>query len=195
MSLRALVAIAALTGTARAEGWDAGIGFGGGGEAIGGSFYGGAIVQGQVARHIVPRLAVSLIGELAGADDSERRAGVYRGLVGVDIAVFRERENFSPNLIASMGTGAETIMWDRGTLTRATSYIALEYRLGFSLSDSDFFRGIERMSWRFGVRGQVSPGVAETTVAKLCTACMSTTPEDPAVDFGFAVYMGLVFGR
>jgi hypothetical protein len=198
MSYRALIFVALLAGTAHAENWEAAYGLGGGGEAIGGDFYGGGIVHAHVERRVIDRLAVSITGELAGAADYNtptRRAGIYRGLAGVDITVFAREGTFMPRIMTSIGTGTETIMWDRGTLTRSTSYVAVEYRSGFSLKDSDFFRGIDSMAFRFGVRGQVAPGVSGTTVAKLCTACEAMEPADPAVDFGFAFYMGLVFGR
>ena len=196
MARRALMLLVLLASTAHADNWDADLAFGGSFQWIGGTYYSGPLVQIQVGRRVLPRLALTATGELAGAFDSrDVKGGVMRGFGGLEIYVVGAAgREFYPNVLALIGTGTETVAWDRGTLTRSTSYLGLEYRYGFSLSHSDFFRAIDSMSWRFGIRAQFAPGVEHDTIAKLCTAC-EATPAPRGIDAGFAFYMGLVFGR
>jgi hypothetical protein len=102
---------------------------------------------------------------------------------------------FQPALVANIGCGTETVAWDRGTLTRPASYLGAEYRASFVLGNSGFIRNLSRIGFRFGVRGQIAPGVADTTIAKLCTACEAMDAPKRGIDLGLAIYMGLIFGR
>ncbi len=197
MSSRALIALAIVlvAGDARADGWDAAYAFGASIETIGGDLYTGTLVQVDVARRVTHRVAISGIAELASATDDAKQGGIVRGLVGLDLHVVESDRAFMPNVVASLGTGTETVMWDRGTLTRSLSYVAVEYRAGFSLDDSDFIRGLDSLAFRFGIRGQLAPGVAGSTVVALCSACEPMRPPGRTVDVGLGIYMGLVFGR
>jgi len=132
MSYRALIFVALLAGTAHAENWEAAYGLGGGGEAIGGDFYGGGIVHAHVERRVIDRLAVSITGELAGAADYNtptRRAGIYRGLAGVDITVFAREGTFMPRIMTSIGTGTNTAAGFRSK-TATSSAVSIRWRSG-----------------------------------------------------------------
>lgn len=204
MSRRALIALALLSASVahadnREARWDATYAFGANLETIGGDFYSGMLMQIQLGRRLTPELAVAASAELASAmreDDGVTIEGaIVRGLVGVDLYLLSAEGMFTPALVASIGCGTETVMWDRGTLTRPTSYLGAEYRASFELGDSGFLRNLSHIGFRFGVRGQVSPGVADPTVAKLCTDCKPMDAPDRGLDLGVAIYMGLIFGR
>ena len=204
MSRRALIAIALLSSVAHADEpearWDATDAFGGTLEQNGGDFYSGTLLQIQLGRRITQRIAVSASAELASAvheidGEADIEGAIVRGLVGVDLYL-RTTDGFcQPALVASVGSGSETIAWDRGTLTRPMSYVGAEYRANVVLGNSGFIRNLSRMGFRFGVRGHIAPGVADTTVAKLCTACEAMNEPKRGVDLGVAIYMGLIFGR
>jgi len=197
MSRRALIAIVlvAATADARADTWEATYGFGGNVETIGGDAYSGVVIQIQLWRRLTSRVSVSATAELASAKRDDIEGGVVRGLAGVDIDVVRRRRSFVPWLTASVGSGTETIAWDRGTLTRPMSYLGVEYRTSFDVEPGGFLRNLTSFGFRFGVRGHVTPGVSHTTVAKLCSACSMEDAPDRGLDLGFVGYMGLVFGR
>lgn len=200
MSPRALIAAAvvlAAPAAARAEVWDAAYGFGANAETIGGDGYGGALLHAHVGRRLVPRIAVTVTAELASATSGDIEGGILRGLVGFDAHVIAPGRDMVPNLIVALGGGRELIAWDRGTLTRGLAYLGVEYRASFRVDRGGMFRNFESLGFRFGVRGQVSPGVAPATVAKLCTACMdrAAEPAGRGFDAGVAFYMGLLFGR
>jgi|MudIll2142460700_1097286.scaffolds.fasta_scaffold06555_3 hypothetical protein len=198
MSRRALIAIAlvAATADARADNWDATYAFGANVEAIGGEAYSGVMMQIQVWRRLTSRLSLSATAELASAKRDEIEGGVVRGLAGVDLELVRGRPMLVvPALIASVGSGTETIAWDRGTLTRPMSYLGVEYRSSLAIEPGGFLRNLSSFGFRFGVRGHVAPGVAHATVAKLCSACSMEDAPDRGLDLGFVGYMGFVFGR
>jgi hypothetical protein len=201
MSHRALAIVALLASTAHADDarWDATYAFGANLQTIGGDFYTGMLLQFQLGRRITQRIAVSASAELASAlrdsGDTQIQGAIVRGLAGVDLYLLAAKGMFQPALVATIGCGSETVAWDRGTLTRPTSYVGAEYRGSFALGDSGMIRNLSRIGFRFGVRGQVSPGVAETTIAKLCTACEGMDAPKRGVELGVAIYMGLIFGR
>jgi hypothetical protein len=195
VSRRALIVIALLATTAHAERWRASYAYGGDVETIGGDGYAGGMLQIQVSRSLMYRLSASLTAELASVSSEGIEGAIARALVGVDYQIVRGAGMFAADLYAIGGSGAETIMWDRGTLTRPMSYAGAEVRTRFTLGHSDFFRNITSLGFRFGVRAHVAPGTSSENVAKLCTACTQMEPADPTIDVGVAIYMGLVFGR
>jgi len=196
MSRRALIGILLLASTAHAESkWDAAYAYGANLETIGGDGYAGMLLQIQVARRVTSRIAIAGTAELATAASGDIEGGVARGLAGVDFRLLGTQRDFTPTLVASVGTGTETIAWDRGTLTRGLSYAGIEYRMAFQVGTSGFFRNLETFGFRFGVRAHVAPGPTGERVAKLCTACEQMDPPDRGIDVGVAIYMGLIFGR
>jgi hypothetical protein len=199
MLARALIASVLVTATAHAEDWDAAYAFGANLETVGGDGYAGMLLHVNVARRLTRRIALGGTLEFASATsgdgtDGEIEGGVVRGLAGVDFHLLASQEAFVPNLVASIGTGTETIMWDRGTLTRALSYVGFEYRTSFHIAKGGFVRGLDTLGFHLGVRAHVAPGPTSTRIAKLCTSC---DPEEPdrGIDVGLAIYMGLLFGR
>jgi hypothetical protein len=188
--------ILALASPADASPWEGSFGFGGGGETIAGDGYLGVVLHFGVAREVLPRVSAAVTFELAGQSDDEIEGAAIRALGGLDFTLLRgDSSGFEPSLVAIAGAGSETMMWDRGTLTRSMSYLGAEYRMRIPVGESEFFRNISTFGWRFGVRAHLAPGVASSTVAKLCTACEAMEPADPGLDFGLAIYMGLLFGR
>jgi hypothetical protein len=199
MLARALIALLLVAQVVRADTWDAAYAYGANLETIGGDGYAGMLLHVKVARRITRRIALGGTLEFASAAsgdgmDGDIEGGIVRGLAGVDFHLLASQEAFMPNLVAQVGTGTETIMWDRGTLTRALSYAGIEYRSSFQIDKGGFLRGLDSFGFHFGVRVHVAPGPTSTRIAKLCTSC---DPEEPdrGVDVGLAIYMGLLFGR
>jgi hypothetical protein len=199
MFARTLIALLLVAQAARADNWNAAYAYGANLQTIGGDGYAGMLLHVNVARTITRRLALGGTLEFASAAsgdgmDGEIEGGIVRGLAGVDVHLLASREAFMPNLVAQVGTGTETIMWDRGTLTRALGYAGIEYRSSFHIDKGGFLRGLDSFGFHVGVRAQVAPGPTSTRIAKLCTSC---DPEEPdrGIDLGLAIYMGLLLGR
>ena len=190
---RALILLL-VAGTAHADSWDAAYAYGANLETIGGDGYAGVVLHVNVMRRISPRIGLGGTLEFASASSGDIEGGIVRGLAGVDYHVLASKESFMPNLVAQVGAGSETIMWDRGTLTRALGYVGFEYRTSFRIEKGGFLRGLDSMGFHLGVRGHVAPGPTSARIAKLCTSCDPMEP-DRGIDVGLAIYMGLLFGR
>lgn len=197
--LRRALTVLALGATAHADDWHAAYAYGANLETIGGDGYAGMLLHANVARRLTERIALGVTLEFASASsgdgvEGDIEGGVVRGLAGVDFHVLASKGAFVPNLVAQVGTGSETIMWDRGTLTRALSYAGIEYRTSFRIEKGGFLRGLDTFGFHVGVRAHVAPGPTSTRIAKLCTSCDPMEP-DRGIDVGLALYMGLLLGR